>query len=107
MLTGRVPTVASKTNEKRQWALSAHCTWCAENSDLFLGFKSAKQTSTFLSQSHLLSFEHIFPYATKNLFTNAQSLELVFQLLEKTGFHIFNHIKFGNFFHSESESKDF
>lgn len=103
MLTGRVPTLASKTNEKRQWALLCPLHLPGRKLVFFLGLDLLTSTSALPLESRLLNFEDTYSLMpSKNLFTNAQSSELVFQLLEKTGCYGSNHLKAGNCFHSES-----
>lgn len=108
MRTGRVPTLASKTNEKRQGALLCPLHLPGRKLVFSLGLDLLTSTSALPSESRLLNFEDTYSLMpSKNLFTNAQSSELVFQLLEKTGCYGSNHLKVGNCFHSESKPKDF
>lgn len=78
-----------------------------------LGSNLLTSTSTLPSESHLLTFEHISRYSERDglhhlrAYSQMPEAQSVFQLIEKTGCHVFNHVKFGNFFHSESEPKDF
>lgn len=77
-----------------------------------LGSSLLTSASTLPSESHLLTFEHISQYSERDglhhlrAYSQMPKAQAVFQLIEKTGCHVFNHVKFGNFFHSESEPKD-